>query len=213
MLRLIQQHTEFLLSEKESGMGYQCLEDGSSQKYLVLNAELFVSSDELKNLLKFPSYEDLLDEIKDTSKNININGYKVISASEFLKSTFSSDKLQNPSLLQTQSTRDNEGFKRFSAYKDDKRKTPGRGLRKETYATTVNDINVVPSGLSAVARYALPNPWPAIYVLTITPPKDTKIRCGTVQPAFNQSGGGVEIFFEDETPDNTVSGPYVIPER
>jgi len=219
MLQLIAEHSEILLSQEESGMGYQIVEatpfsDGKKICF-VYNAELLVAFEELELLAKFASYDDLFSkESLNTSEGIK--DLKVLTKSEFLKFAFS-DKSQNPTsfptLLLIQRTGDDEGFKRFSAYRDDRRITPGRRLREGTYATTVNDIDVVPSGLSAVARYALPHPWPAIYVRTITPPRDTEIQCGTVQPDFNQSGGGVEIFFGNGTLDNTVSEPYIIPER
>lgn len=218
MLKLTEMHSNWLLTVPESGMGYQCVEgilQGKTQKYIVFNAELLVASEELEEIKKSASYDDLLKEIRDTLEEISY--LKSISVLDFLESTFSY-RSHNPAELsieytRDEYTRDGERFIRFSAYKNDRRITPNRGLFEGTYATTVNDGHVVPSGLSAVARYALPNPWPAIYVLAITPPKDTKIRCGTVRPAFNQSGGGVEILFQNRTPDNTVSGPKVIPER
>jgi len=213
MLKLIDDHSKILRSQPESGIGYQTVEasffSGEVEKSIVFNAELLVAVEELEELKKFVSYKSLLSEPLKSSENIK--EIRIIAISEFLKLDFS-DNLQNPSLLPIKHTGDNEGFKRFSAYKYDKRVTPGGGLYPGTYATTVNDINVVPSGLSAVARYALPNPWPTKYVLTIVPPLDTEIRCGTVQPAFNQSGGGVEILFINGTPDQTVIGPYIIPE-
>jgi hypothetical protein len=213
MLRLIEDHSNNLLSKPEFGMGYQIVEatllSGEKQVCVVYNAELLVAFKELEEIKKFASYDLLLKESLDESKDISL---EVINRPQFLKSAFSNTS-PNPAQLLIEYTRDGEEFKRFSAYTDDKRITPGRGLRAGTYATTVNNTNVVPSGLSAVARYALPNPWPAIYVFTITPPKDTEIQCGTVQPAFRQSGGGVEIFFKDAIPGNIVSGPDIIPER
>jgi len=82
-----------------------------------------------------------------------------------------------------------------------------------TYATTVHDDRLVPSGLSAVARYALPNPAPAVHRFVVSPGPQTRIHCGTVIPQFGQSGGGVEVRFDDELPAGTASGPHPIPER
>ena len=81
-----------------------------------------------------------------------------------------------------------------------------------TYATTEADARTVHTGRPAVARYALPNPEPAIYHFTIKPPKDTKIKRGAARLANNQSGGGAEVFFADGTADRTVTGPDTIPE-
>ena len=52
---------------------------------------------------------------------------------------------------------------------------------------------MVPSGLAAVARYALPNKDPAKYKYYIEAPAGTSIQCGTTAPKFGESGGGVEV--------------------
>jgi ribosomal protein L35AE/L33A len=70
----------------------------------------------------------------------------------------------------------------------------------------------VKTGKEAVERYAMPDPTPACYVFTGKPKKDTKIQRGTVEPAHGRTGGGVEVYFEDGTQPNTVTGPDVIPE-
>ena len=62
-----------------------------------------------------------------------------------------------------------------------------------SYATTEADARNVGTGREAVARYALPDPAPASFVFTILPDGGTVIQRGTVQPAFGQPGGGVEV--------------------
>src|SRR2546422_11373922 len=79
-----------------------------------------------------------------------------------------------------------------------------RALTRQRKPTQKN----VKTGLEAVARYALPNRKPAIYVFTVKPLKDTPIQHGIVQPAFGQPGGGVEVLFCDGTARNTVAGPF-----
>jgi hypothetical protein len=107
-----------------------------------------------------------------------------------------------------------EIFKRFSAYTNDKRVTPGKGLQPGTFATTKEDADAnIKTGTDAVQRYALPNSKPASNVFTITPPKDTEVKRGTAQPANNQPGGGVEIIFVNGSPDGTVTGPVTIPDK
>jgi hypothetical protein len=80
-----------------------------------------------------------------------------------------------------------------------------------TYATTEEDAKHVKTGRDAVKRYALPNPKPAVYVLTIDPPIRTKLKRGVAQPAYGQPGGGVEVIFVNGSPDQTVTGPAQIP--
>lgn len=107
-----------------------------------------------------------------------------------------------------------EVFKRFSAFANDRRVTAGKGLLPGTFATTKEDADAnVKTGMDAVARYALPNPAPASNVFTINPPKDTDLKRGTTQPAYNQPGSGVEVIFVNGSPDGTVSEPIQIPNK
>ncbi|MGD0349112.1 MAG: hypothetical protein ABSB84_02190 [Verrucomicrobiota bacterium] len=107
-----------------------------------------------------------------------------------------------------------EIFRRFSAYANDHRVTPGKGLTPGTFATTKEDADAnIKTGSDAVARYALPNSKPASNVFTISPAKDTEVKRGTAQPANNQPGGGVEVIFVNGLPDGTVTGPVTIPDR
>ena len=63
---------------------------------------------------------------------------------------------------------------------------------------------IVPSGLAAVGRFALPTRISARYVFRITPGKGVKIFYGTVIPNYGLCGGGVEVFFPDGTKLDTV---------
>lgn len=107
-----------------------------------------------------------------------------------------------------------EIFKRFCATINDHRLTVGMGYRPGTFATTKEDADAhVKTGTDAAARYALPNPNPASNVFTIKPPVDTDLQRGTVAPANNQPGGGVEVIFVNGSPDGTVTGPIPIPDK
>ncbi len=108
-------------------------------------------------------------------------------------------------------TEEGEVFARFTAYRNDRRITPAKGLRPGTYATTAADARRVLTGSQAVERYALPDPQPAVYKFRIEPLGGTVCRRGTVQPAFGHRGGGVEILFDNGTDDGTVTGPEVLP--
>lgn len=106
-----------------------------------------------------------------------------------------------------------EIFKRFSHFKDDRRVTSGRGLTKGTFATTSADALNVHTGMDAVHRYALPDKRPANQRFTISPPQRTSLQRGVAQPAYGESGGGIEVIFVDGSPDHTVTGPDEIRER
>jgi hypothetical protein len=111
-------------------------------------------------------------------------------------------------------TTDSEEFKRFSPFANDRRVTAAMGLVAGTFATTSEDAKAhIKTGMDAVARYALPSDKPANNVFTINPSADTNLQRGTVAPANNQPGGGVEVIFVDGSPDGTVTGPIQIPDK
>jgi len=111
-------------------------------------------------------------------------------------------------------TSEGEVFKRFSPYPNDRRVTAGRGLVAGTFATTREDADAhIKTGVDAVVRYALPEDKPASNVFTIRPAADTDLQRGTVAPANNQPGGGVEVIFVIGLPDGTVTGPITIPDK
>jgi hypothetical protein len=92
--------------------------------------------------------------------------------------------------------------------------TAGKGLTPGTFATTKEDADAnIKTGTDAVKRYALPDSKPASNVFTIVPPNDTELKRGTVQPANNQPGGGAEVIFVNGSPDGTVTGPVIIPDK
>ena len=110
-------------------------------------------------------------------------------------------------------SRPGEDFMRYSAFRDDARINSDGSVQPGTYVTTATDAAQVPSGLAAVARFALPNKTPAVFQFTVRPPRGTAIRCGTVTPKFGEAGGGVEVFLTDGAPADSTLGPDVIPER
>ena len=110
-------------------------------------------------------------------------------------------------------TRAGEVLHRYSAFWPDRRIAPNGSVSPGTYVTTASDEPLVPSGLAAVARYALPNPAPAVYKYTIHPPVASRIRCGTCTPLYGQAGGGVEISLVNSLPAGSAYPPATIPER
>ena len=104
-------------------------------------------------------------------------------------------------------------FYRVTAYLDDKRIRPDKSLAPESYSTTDTDLTVVPSGLAAVGRFALPTRISARHVFEITPGKGVRILFGTVIPNYGLCGGGVEVFFPDGTGPGTVWYKRTLPEK
>ena len=64
-----------------------------------------------------------------------------------------------------------------------------------------------------MARYALPNPTPAVNVFTIVPQPATLLQSGFAEPAPGQGPEGaiVQVVFPAGTAAHTVSGPIIIP--
>ena len=101
-------------------------------------------------------------------------------------------------------------FHRYSAFKNDRRINSLTGdFLPGTYATTESEVPFVPTGFVAVGRFALPNTLPASYRYTLLAPAGTYTLFGTVAPAFGQSGGGVEAFFQNAVV-NQFAPPVVL---
>ncbi len=110
-------------------------------------------------------------------------------------------------------TKAGEVFVRYSAVVADRRIRADGSVRAGTYVTTMADEKVVPSGLAAIARYALPNWRPAIFKRLLAPGTGVPIRCGTSAPKFGQAGGGVEVMFPGSTRNGTDLGYTQILEK
>ena len=242
MFKLTKPHADTVLNSAEHGMGYQFVEVVTStsvtrvghefvidglplakgeqwRKGVVLNAELLILEDELHQGLPGGTYKQLLAsaiKAENAVQKIRVTGF---SQEQQAVAQLREDavaygrKAQRAADAQQEKTVADEVFKRFTAFENDRRITAERKLLPGTYVTTEADAKNLKTGLEAVARYALPNPKPAIYVFTVKPLKDTTIQRGIVRPDFGQPGGGVEVLFGDGTAANTVTSPATIPAR
>lgn len=102
-----------------------------------------------------------------------------------------------------------DGFIRFSYTPNDPRIQATGTVTAKTYATTYRDGVIITSGLSAVGRYALPVPLPAIYLFLLTPPAGTPVYFGATVPLFGQAGGGVEVYFPNGF--TNIVRPFTVP--
>ena len=223
-----------LLEQPESGMGYQ-IAVVDHARYLILDAAIAVpvQAVELVRLLPEESGQSqqghaFIDQwgrypvgrlAKDAAEALNGMAEKWLTEKDPLSLTAGLPELGGTtSQMETHRSylsmsRPGELFVRYSAFASDRRINPDGSVRSGTYVTTENDASHVPSGLSAVGRYALPNPAPARYRFVLSPPEGTRIRCGAAAPKFNQAGGGVEVLFSADLPAGTASGPQSIAER
>jgi hypothetical protein len=212
MYRLNSAEIQMLLRQPESGMGYQVVDavtvDGSTKRGVAFNGELLtLDEDHYRDriMMLTNTVEESLRAAKGTG---GLRALRVVSDARTTKLAMREAKAAGgASEAETERTKADEKFYRFSAFSNDRRVTAENGLLPDSYATTEADGALVKTGTQAVERYALPNDDPASYRFTIKPLKDTAIKKGIVQPANNHQGGGVEVIFIEGTTKDTVTQP------
>lgn len=211
-----------LLAQPESGMGYQTvdvvLRDDKKLRGTVFNTEyLLYSNEPVGRVAKAadPSVRLQMLATKEIGSGEEIKELKVVTTKANAPGLVQeSDESQTTGASEApeEGSKNDEEFKRFSAFANDFRVTATGGLLPGSYATTAKDALHVHTGSDAVRRYALPNPTPAVNVFTIKPPAQTTLKRGVAQPAYGQPGGGVEVLFVNGSPPNTVtSSPPPLP--
>jgi hypothetical protein len=202
-----------LLALGESGPGYQLISVGPSSDnvhasgetlvpvgdYVVFNAELLIPAtldwDPRSALVVWPGALDY-DAYKGAQNPIVATGLGGIPSTTSGSGTPSAPR---STFVVAASTRAGQILWRFSAYNPDKRITAGQ-VEAGAYLTSELDRVFVNTGLGAVGRFALPNPFPATYAYRVTPSTATGLQAGTVRPAFGQAGGGVEVVLATRAP-------------
>jgi hypothetical protein len=209
-----------LIHQPETGMGYQLVELTTESFRRVVgvayNAEIVLEKDEPEQRALFRAFASgmQMKSFGQTVREVRLLSqasaeYRAFRVGE-ARGAYST-KIGPAKDAPVVTTRVGEVFKRFSAYENDRRIRADGSLKPGTYATTEEDARQVRTGKEAVARYALPNPEPAVNVFTIRPVASTPIQYGIAQPAYGQPGGGVEVIFTNGTTARTVTGPDKIP--
>jgi len=168
----------------EYGMGYQKIETDGSGEYHVFNGIYLLPLSEYDEFLSYVAENDVrsFEKLTFNEYKPDLNNIKLIN-----------DKPKGNKVFTH--TQKNQLFYRFSHFENDFRVGSDGSFIKGTYGTSYSDIRLVPSGLAAVGRYALRNPFSANYVYILLPAENTEIVICTVAPDNNQAGGGVEVFF------------------
>ena len=212
-----------LLHLPESGMGYQVLEiltdTNEHLKAIAYNAEpVLPDRPEQRSLL----WEYALGRLSIGGHGREIrevhllprsaaSGWAGLSVRES-RAAYGSRPHRGPAKdAPNERTKAGEAFRRFCAFENDRRVTADRRLTPGTDATTYRDSELVRTGKEAVARYALPNPQPAVHRFTSTPVPELTIQYGIVEPANGQPGGGEEVIFADGTNPGSVVRRDMIP--
>lgn len=218
MLKLEARFVPGMLKEPESGMGFQRVEvtraTGGTSLGVVFNAEFLALDEEKPTTMSSRAFGILAAAARSTAGRVS--EIRVINAN-----TRRAAVREGPGVAQysgeakdapAEPTKARQVFKRFSAYRNDRRVKEDGSLFPGTFATTEEDAQNVKTGRDAVSRYALANPEPASWVFTSRPDAGTSIKRGMVAPANDQPGGGVEVIFPDGTQPATTAGPEQIPD-
>jgi len=216
MIRIDPSWTSQLLELQETGMGYQIVELSTTAlqgaPIVIVNADRALDDDEMRSrfgmtvergvhsnaLARLASHEG-----GERVRLLHPTGFGRLRGTIAAKGTVDD-------AVPEMSARD-ERFLRFSAFADDRRILQDGTVLPGTYVTSYADGSTVTTGTEAVARYALPNPAPAVHRFHLKPPQVVRVRRGTVQPANGQPGGGDEVVLDDGAPKGTRYQQDTIP--
>ncbi len=228
LFKLTEEDAIKAVSIPEDGMGYQWAHlsrSGSPESGVVISGAYFETLDDaplLRGENRFTTerldlseglFTDLPKEVTDLS-TIGAFGRRSL----ILEATTKGARATAPTRTgttppHTTLTVAGDVFYRLSAFRADRRVLPNGSLASGSYSTTDTDITVVPSGLAAVGRYALPTRISAKYVFEIRPPPGTQILYGTVTPNYGLAGGGVEVLFPKGSAAGSVTFLKVMSEK
>ena len=201
-----------LLSQPETGMGYQIVEATNARnymrgKFLVLNSEVVIEmnayiSDNVRIVIN-----EGINSIKAKAENITLIAISVLNEKQFRgvinesKNDNEKGAIDNPVV----NANGEEIFVRLSAFDDDKRIDKiNRCLRPGSFATTKEDyLKCKSTHDDPVERYALPSNDKIKFAFHIMPVKSDTLQRGTVQPANQKRGGGKEAYVAKGTANET----------
>jgi len=201
-----------LLSQSETGMGYQVVEASkqgyySREKYLVLNSEVVIemnasTSDNVRKVVN-----EGIFAFKTSASIITLSSMTVLNEKQFRnivnesKSENERGAIENPVV----NANGEEVFVRLSAFDNDRRIDKVKMcLREGSYTTTMEDyLKCKSANDDPVERYALPNNDKIQFAFHIQPLKSDTLQRGIVQPAIGKRGGGKEAYFAKGTAPGT----------
>lgn len=227
--------SNWLSKQPEYGMGYQKvtakLSSGGAEVGWVLNSKLFVKQAEVSWRTILFDWDGMLQDARSSTLSL-VDANIIYRSPESMRGVRRVVRLATASNARRElneiiamsanaaakdapiaQTLAYEAFKRFCVFRNDRRVTADGALTAGTFATTEEDAENVKTGAQAVSRYALENKQPASHVFRITPKADTKLQRGTVEPAYGEPGGGVEVIFVDGTTPGTVVYHEKLPDK
>jgi hypothetical protein len=213
----------YFQSLHETGMGYQIIIASLShefklRKYVVYNSELVIDLDTNfqfnKTRIKTVGYTALLSQVETIIFKLNtitvVDKSVLKDKSVLLKETIN---LYNRKIGENKAFNGalefcsiNETYVRISPFDVDCRIDEEKGkLLPGSFTTTLNDfITCIGTNDFPFDRYVLPLTEKLKWVYYIKGHKSDLMQTGIFQPAFNQMGGGVEVYFNYGTFEKTL---------
>lgn len=217
--RLEDYHTEQLDKQPELAMGIQIAHVEDTFMFVLGGRVAFVQSEETQSkvgeLLALFRSEDTADPADKMSAWLAgltpCARFRVLRKNEMLPEISMMRVQQRPSMGRNTGTPTppksvyghlpfaarslpTEVFYRFEAFPTSRR-LQGKKILAGTFAMPESENPFTPTGLSAVARLALPLLLPAVWKYRIGPKTGTHFHVGASVPLYGQSGGSVEVCF------------------
>jgi len=218
--KLLSSTSDFLLKSPETGMGYQVIDARRQNKYVnerfvVYNSELILDYDSNFKSFRSQILTEGYSAIYNKSSYLSIENIRFLQISEIkeartileskriskLRHSGGKGAKENPKISAT----GEDYFVRVSAFQNDKRiDFEKKCLKPGAFTTTLKDyVDCVKNNDDPIDRYALPNNDNVRWAFFVKPNKGELYQEGTVQPAFEHDGGGIEDYFEVGTLPNT----------
>lgn len=221
--KLDSEYRNFFQSLHETGMGYQIIIASKSNvyklhKYVVYNSELVIELDTNfqlnKTRIKTVGFSTMLSQVESITFRINsvtvvdktvLKNKSVLLEESILlynRKMGKNEAIYGPLDFNTT----NETFVRISPFDNDCRIDEEKGkLLPGSFATTLNDFfSCLGTNDFPIDRYVLPLTERLKWVYYIKAHPSDLMQKGIFQPAFNQMGGGEEVYFNFGTFEKTL---------
>ncbi len=210
-----------LLAMPETGIGYQIVAANRMNSlvrsgFLIFNTELIVDMDYRLNEFRNEIANEGLKKVGNRLAEIVLQDVVLLPKSSFVKP----EKLKSKAAIldlarrisdgdaskhQAEKASGTEVFIRPTAFEDDVRVDFMKNrILPGSFTTTREDFLICKEKKdNPLDRYALATSEPIKWLYLIQPAATEVLHRGVVQPLFAQSGGGVEVFFENGTANRT----------
>jgi hypothetical protein len=199
----------YLVSQPETGMGYQILEASkqgnyTTERFLVLNSQIIIQLNGYESGYVNTVIQEGIETVKLGAELVTLTAISVLTALQL------SNIVHHPKNETERGAIENlvgnptgeEILVRLSAFDDDKRIDKiNKCLRPGSFTANAEDyLRYKESEYNLNEHYALPDNYKIKYVFHIKPNTTDFIQRGIVQPANGKQGGGKEYFYCGTSP-------------